>query len=110
METKPIEEIPATGAGAPGNGSAGAALPGIMGLAALPPETPLDRADLARMLGKCETSIMRAVKRGELPRPVRLMGRPTWTARAILNHLTARLDAAAREREKLAAKVHALRP
>jgi len=79
---------------------------GIMGLAALPMDAPIDRRDLARMLGKCETSIDRAVRRGELCRPVRIMGRPTWTRRAIMAHLEARLEQA----QEVAAKRLRLAP
>ena len=44
----------------------------------------------------CRETIKRAVERGELPRPVRLMGKNTWTAGAIVRHLEARLEAEAR--------------
>jgi len=91
-----------------GNGSAGTGI--ILTLAALPGDALIDRAALARMLGKCEASITRAWKRGELPKPVKFMGKPTWTARSLTDHFARRLAEAARERETLARKVHALRP
>lgn len=48
-------------------------------------------------------SIMAAVEHGELPRPVRLMGKNTWTAGAIVRHVEARLDAEARKFARLRA-------
>lgn len=50
--------------------------------------------DLARALGRHPVTIKRAVERGELPPPVRLMGKPTWTGAAILKHLESRLEQA----------------
>jgi len=55
---------------------------------------------LARMLGRCQVTLKRCVKRGELPPPVRLLGGPVWTAGAIVGHLEKRLDAAARDFER----------
>src|SRR4051812_31762628 len=43
------------------------------GLAALPPGTIVTLGGLAKLLGKCEASIIDAVERDELPRPVRIM-------------------------------------
>ena len=52
---------------------------------------------LALLLGKgCRESIKRAVTRGELPQPVKLMGKNTWTARTIIEHIEGRLAAEAR--------------
>jgi len=52
---------------------------------------------LARMLGRCQVTLKRCVKRGELPPPVRLLGAPVWTAGAIVGHLSKRLEAAERD-------------
>jgi len=76
----------------------------------LGPGALVTEAGLARMFGKHPASIKRAVDRGELPRPTRLMGKPTWTAGKIVEHIESRQDAAAREAERMAAKVQALRP
>ena len=77
-------------------------LPGIvavlgeLGAGALVSET-----GLAELLGCHRVSVQRAVKRGELPPPVRLMGRPTWTVGAIVRHVEARLAKAAEEADIL---------
>ncbi len=70
----------------------------------------ISEAGLARMFGRCSTTIKRAVSRGELPPPVRLLGGPAWTAGAIVRHLEARLVDAAKEADKTARKISQLRP
>ncbi|MCZ7645687.1 MAG: hypothetical protein M5U26_10445 [Planctomycetota bacterium] len=60
----------------------------------LQPATIITEAQLAHALGRHPVTIRRAVERGELPPPVRLMGKPTWTGAAILKHLEARLEQA----------------
>jgi hypothetical protein len=77
-------------------------------LAELPPEALIDEAGLARIFGRCVKSIKRAIQRHELPPGVRLMGRPTWTARAVLDHLNRRLDEAKRDAERLAQRISRL--
>jgi hypothetical protein len=67
-----------------------------VGLLILPGQV-LTEADLARAFKKHPVTIRRAVERGELPEPVRLMGKPTWTGSVILKHLEGRL---ARTREE----------
>jgi hypothetical protein len=71
-------------------------------LAELPPATLLDEVALAGLLGCHRCSIRRGVERGELPAPARLLGKPAWTAGRIIDHFTARLQAAelAAERER----------
>lgn len=56
---------------------------------------------LARMLGKHVVSVKRAVERGELPPPTRLMGKPVWTVGVIRRHIEERLAAEARCREQM---------
>lgn len=58
-------------------------------------------AGLAQMLGKHVVSIKRAVERGELPPPTRLMGKLVWTAGVIRRHIEDRLAAEARYRAKM---------
>ena len=65
---------------------------------------------LARLFERHPASIRRAVDRGELPRPVRLLGRPAWTAGTIRRHFEARLAAVEREAEKTRERVTRLRP
>ena len=82
----------------------------VKALGELPPGAILAEADVARIFGRHAVSVKRAVERGELPPPVRLFGRPCWTAGAILAHLEARLEAAKREAEKEAARISRLSP
>ena len=79
-----------------------ASLSGIcVEIGAVPPGAIVTEDGLARMLGKCRASIKAAVERGELPRPVRLMGKNTWTAGAIVRHHETRLEAEARRNARL---------
>jgi len=66
-------------------------------LGSLPTGALVTEDGLAHLLGKgCRESIKRAVVRGELPQPVKLMGKNTWTARTIIEHIEERLAAEAR--------------
>ena len=66
-------------------------------LGSLPTGALVTEDGLAHLLGKgCRESIKRAVVRGELPQPVKLMGKNTWTARTIIEHIEQRLAAEAR--------------
>ena len=68
------------------------------GLASLPPKTLVTEDGLAKLLGKgCRETIKRAVERGELPRPIRLMGKNTWTVDVIIHHIEDQLAAEARK-------------
>ena len=65
-------------------------------LGSLAPDTLVTEDGLASLLGRaCRETIKRAVERNELPRPVRLMGKNTWTVRIILEHVEQRLRAEA---------------
>ncbi len=70
----------------------------------LPSGAIIEKEALARMFHCHSVSVKRAVERGELPPPTRLFGKSRWTAGAILDHVSKRLDAAQREAEKTAAK------
>jgi hypothetical protein len=71
-------------------------------LGSLPPGTLITEEGLARLLGKgCRETIKRAVERGELPRPMKLMGKNTWTLGAIVRHLEKRLEAEERKFARL---------
>ena len=65
---------------------------------------------LAKMFDRHPESVRRAVDRGELPPPVRLFGKKTWTVRALLQHLETRLGNAAQEREEMDARMASLDP
>jgi hypothetical protein len=90
---------------------AGASPPGIIvALSDLGEDALITEGALARLLGRHPVSVKRAVRRGELPPPVRLLGKPTWTVGALLRHIEDRLEEAAREAEKTARRADALRP
>lgn len=65
---------------------------------------------LASLLNRHPASIKRAVERGELPRPARLLGKPAWTAGAIIKHLETRQENAAKEQANLDRKIKKLQP
>lgn len=69
-------------------------------LGALPPGALITEGALAKMLRRSAKSIKRAVNRGELPPPVRILGEPRWTVGAIVRHVENRLESAAREAER----------
>jgi hypothetical protein len=72
-------------------------------LAMLPPGAHLDAAALARILERCTKSVQRAARRGELPPPIKFMGRHVWLAGAVQEHFAARQAAAlqaARKRDQ----------
>src|SRR5262245_51122024 len=62
-------------------------------LAVLHPLTLICEHKLAQVFRCHVTSVKRAVQRGELPPPVPLFGVNFWTAAAILEHISARLEA-----------------
>jgi hypothetical protein len=72
--------------------------------------TVISEAALAKMMDRHPASIKRAVKRGELPHPTRLLGGPVWTAGSIVRHIEARLEEAAIEAEKQARRLEMHRP
>ena len=76
----------------------------LVRLGDLGPDTIIDEANLAALFGKCRMSIKRAVQRGELPTPARMLGQPTWTVKAILDHIEKRLERAAKDAERLKRK------
>lgn len=72
-------------------------------LAVLPSGAHLDASALARILGRCTKSVQRAARRGELPPPIKFMGRHVWMAGAVQEHFAARQAAAlqaARKRDQ----------
>ena len=83
--------------GAPANSSARGILNALTGL--LPGSIIITEAALARVLGKHQISIKRAVQRGELPPSVHFCGEPAWTVDSLVRHLEARLEKAKKEAE-----------
>lgn len=72
----------------------------VEALAELPSGAIVDEKALAEMFGHHPATVKRAVQRGELPEPVRMFGKPCWTAGAILTHIESRLTAAGQEAQK----------
>ncbi|MBP7051607.1 MAG: hypothetical protein KBE65_11375 [Phycisphaerae bacterium] len=82
----------------------------IMVLSQMPPDAIIDEAALAKIFGRCPTSVRRAIQRRELPPGVRLFGKQTWTARVVLDHLARRLEDAKKEAERTERRISALSP
>lgn len=74
-------------------------------LAQMEPDTIIRELALAEMLGCHPQSIKRSVKRGELPPPVRMGGKPCWTVRCILEHIDERLKKAKTDADNEAARI-----
>jgi len=92
------EEFSPSPATAPPGGSPRAGV--VTALAELPPDAHLDAEALGRILGRCKKTIQRAVRRGELPPPIKFMGRHVWLVRTILEHMGARQTAAVKAAER----------
>ena len=82
----------------------------IRDLGDLPADAVVTEEGLAKIMGKCRTSVKRAVKRGELPVPVRMFGEPVWTVAVLRDHLNRRLEEAKRDRERLERRISQLSP
>ena len=65
---------------------------------------------LASLFSRHPASIKRAVERGELPVPVRLLGHAAWTAGVLLRFLEDRQAQAAKEKKHTANKIARLSP
>jgi hypothetical protein len=65
--------------------------PGIcQDLAKLPPNAHIDMRALAKILRRSTKSIQRAIRREDLPKPFRFMGKCVWMAGIIVEHLQAK--------------------
>lgn len=86
-------------------------LPGIIALLGeLKPGAILTEEGMARLFNRHVASVKRAVARRELPPPCRLFGGNAWTAGAIIRHIEARLEQAAKEAERLSQRIAKLSP
>jgi hypothetical protein len=86
-------------------------LPGIIPiLGELKPGALVTEKGLALLFKRHPASIKRMIHRGELPRPCRMAGSNTWTAGAIVRHVEARMEEAAREAERMEQKLARLSP
>lgn len=87
------------------------ALPGIFSeIGALPPGAIVTEDALANLFQRHPASIKRAVSRGELPAPARLLGGNAWTAGAIVKHVEKRMEIASKDAGKIARRLNDLRP
>jgi len=75
----------------------------------LGPGAIISESALAKLLNRHPVSIKRAVLRGELPQPIRLLGQSVWTVGSIVKYLEKRLEAAANEAERQKKKIEQLR-
>ena len=82
----------------------------IRELGDLPDGAVITEQGLSKMFDRHKVSIKRAVEREELPPSVRLFGEPVWTAKALREHLTKRLDEARKESEQLQKKINKFSP
>jgi hypothetical protein len=84
---------------------------GIVGeLGILAPGTIVSEEGLARMFGRHPVTIKRAVQRGELPPPTRLLGTPVWTVGTIVKHIEVRLETAKKDSERQQKRIRELHP
>ena len=80
----------------------------IKELGELPTGAVISEQGLAKIFDRHKVSVKRAVERGELPPSIRLFGEPVWTAGALLEHLSKRLDNAKKEAEQFQKKISEL--
>jgi len=101
-------EVPTTPSAAPGATAQNAAADEplaedvIIEFGEMPPGTILTKAALARIFNREEVSIDRAVKRGELPYPAKLLGYERWTTGAIVRHHERRMAEAEQDAAEIA--------
>ena len=86
-------------------------LPGvILELGQLGSGAVVTEEGIAGLFNRHESSVKRAVQRGELPPPVRMFGQNTWTAGVLVSHIEARLASAAQDAESIERKLVELKP
>ena len=70
----------------------------------------LDRSGLAKALKVTTRTVSRMVDRFELPPPIRLAGRSVWIVGPLLEHIRAKVTAAAAEARQRADRIRKLSP
>ena len=81
-------------------------LPGIIALLGeLGPGAIITEGGFACLFKRHPASIKRAVQRGELPPPTRLLGSSAWTVGVVVRHIEKRLDQAAKDAECLRQRI-----
>ena len=84
-------------------------LPGVIAaLGEMKPGAVVTEEGVAHLFNRCTASVKRAVQRGELPPPCRLFGSNAWTVGVLVAHIECRLEQAAAEAQRLAAKIRQL--
>ncbi len=58
----------------------------VKGFGDFPPEALVDKKIVSKQFGRCETSVDRAVSRGELPPPIKILGKNRWLVSKLLEH------------------------
>ncbi len=74
----------------------------LTALGLLEPGALVTDVGLARLFGRDRATIRRMIQRGEIPTPIRMMGKPTWTVGSIRKHIEDRLSKAAEDARILA--------
>lgn len=94
-----IQEVPS-----PETDTTPASHPNVSGvctaLAELPRDAHLDAEALGRIFGRCKKTIQLAWRRGDLPPPIKFMGRHVWIVGTILDHLQAKQEKALEEAQR----------
>ena len=72
----------------------------IRALAELPESAIVTEKAIARIFSRSSDGVRRAIQRGELPQPVKLFGKPSWTVRALIQHMEERLGKASLEAKR----------
>lgn len=62
--------------------------------------TIINIGDVAKISKVSPMSIHRAIQRGELPKPVKILGRDSWLVGHILRHINKRLEQAQEKAEE----------
>ena len=95
----------------PADGEGSLQLPGVIPLLGeMKSRTVITEEGVARLFGRCTTTVKRAVERGELPPPCRLFGQNTWTVGVLMGHIENRLEEAAAEKAAFERKIKQLSP
>jgi predicted DNA-binding transcriptional regulator AlpA len=74
-------------------------------LGCMPEGAILTERSVCSIFGRSRWSVRRAIQRGELPPPTRLFGKAVWTAGAVIRHIEAGMDEAARDAAQLRARL-----
>ena len=88
-------------------GVQGTVIDGLSGLAA---EDMLDADRLACIVGRNRRTLLRMVKRGELPPPIPFGGRSVWIAGRVRDHISGVADRTARAASREAERIRRLSP